>query len=65
MGSRVRRRIQRRAIGRQIAACDSKVAFATLGKAEIFANRHERAMRAYSCPICGQWHLTSQVVANG
>ena len=51
-------------IGKQIAKCDSKVAFHTLVAACAAADLGRRhrgiVLHAYRCPICGDWHLTSQ-----
>jgi hypothetical protein len=51
-------------IGAQIVKCDSKLAFPNARSAYNFDRKHgHRQQRAYSCPICGLWHLTSRLVA--
>jgi hypothetical protein len=46
-------------IAGQIKTCESKVAFPSRGKALWFANRHGYPMHTYRCPVCNEWHLTS------
>ena len=44
--------------------CGRKLAYRTRSEALVAASRNARytvALRAYYCPICGMWHLTSKV----
>lgn len=48
----------KRYIAGQIACCDRKLRFPTQIRAEVYTDRRNLRLRPYSCPICGQWHLT-------
>lgn len=50
-------------------ACGTKRSFASEGEALDRLKRYARqggmsAQRAYECPWCGRWHLTSQPAAS-
>jgi hypothetical protein len=49
-------------VRKQIAICDAKSHFSSKGKAMMFADRRGfRDSRPYRCPICDEWHLTTQL----
>lgn len=45
---------------KQHKMCGRKVTYSD--KSEAFCEARKRKMRAYCCPHCGEWHLTSKVV---
>jgi hypothetical protein len=47
-------------IGKQIANCEAKSAYPSEDRAMAFANLHGLRQHPYRCPVCDQWHLTSQ-----
>ena len=47
----------------QIAICESKIGYGKFHMADKVAraqNRRGVPVRPYECPVCGQWHNTSQ-----
>lgn len=45
---------------RQIANCDRKIAFESMGHAVRYTTHLPFRNRPYRCGICGLWHLTSK-----